>query len=75
MMRVVKQWHRFPGEVVDAPFPETIKARLDRSLSYLVELKMSLLMAGVLGYRIFKYPLQVKSSDDAVKSRNRAGKL
>jgi len=35
-MRVVKHWHRLPREVVDAPFLETFKARLDRALSNLV---------------------------------------
>jgi len=35
-MRVVKHWHRFPREVVDAPSLETFKARLDGALSNLV---------------------------------------
>jgi len=35
-MRVVKHWHRFPREVVDAPSPEVFKARLDGALSNLV---------------------------------------
>jgi len=35
-VRVVKQWHRLPGEVVDAPSLETLKIRLDRALSNLV---------------------------------------
>jgi len=47
-MRVVQQWHRLPGEVVDAPSLETSKARLDGALSNLIQLKMSLLMAGGL---------------------------
>jgi len=29
-MRVVRHWHRLPSEVVDAPFLEALKARLDR---------------------------------------------
>jgi len=45
-MRVVKHWHRLPREVVDAPSLEIFKARLDGALSNLIELKMSLLIAG-----------------------------
>jgi len=48
-MRVVKHWHWFPREVVDAPSLETFKARLDGALSNLIKLKMSLLTAGGLG--------------------------
>jgi len=35
-MRVVKHWNRLPREVVDVPFAETFKARLDRALSNLI---------------------------------------
>ncbi|KFR03718.1 hypothetical protein N306_03065, partial [Opisthocomus hoazin] len=35
-MRVVKHWHRFPREAVDAPSLKVIKARLDGALSNLV---------------------------------------
>ncbi|KFW68818.1 hypothetical protein AS28_04290, partial [Pygoscelis adeliae] len=35
-LRVVKDWHRLPREVVDAPSLETFKARLDGALSNLV---------------------------------------
>ncbi|KFR17244.1 hypothetical protein N306_02018, partial [Opisthocomus hoazin] len=35
-VRVVKHWHRLPGEVVGAPSLETFKARLDAALSNLV---------------------------------------
>jgi len=48
-MRVVKHWNRLPGEVVEAPSLETFRVRLDRALSNLVWLKMSLLTAGGLG--------------------------
>jgi len=48
-MRVVRPQHRFPREVVDAPSLETFKARLDRALSTLIWLKMSLLAAGGSG--------------------------
>jgi len=45
---VVKHWHSLPIEVVEAPSLETFKARLDRALSNLIKLKMSLLVAGGL---------------------------
>jgi len=48
-VRVVKRLDRLPGEVVEAPSLETFEARLDRALSNLVWLKMSLLTAGGLG--------------------------
>jgi len=35
-MRVVRHWHRLPREVVDAPFLEPFKVRLDGALSNLV---------------------------------------
>jgi len=47
-IRVVKHWHRLPREVVEAPFLETFKARLDGALSNLIELKIPLLTAGGL---------------------------
>jgi len=47
-MRVVKHWNRLPREVADTPSPATFKVRLDRALSNLVWLKMSLLIAGGL---------------------------
>jgi len=48
-MRVVKHWHGLPSEVVEAPSLETFKARLDRALSNLIWLRISLLTAGELG--------------------------
>jgi len=36
MMRVVKPWNRFPGEVVDALCLETFKVRLDGALNNLI---------------------------------------
>ena len=47
-LRVVRHWHRLPREVGDAPSLETFQVRLDGALSNLIELKMSLLMAGEL---------------------------
>jgi len=49
MIRVVKHWNRLPREVVEAAFLETFKTRLDGALSNLVELKISLLIAGDVG--------------------------
>jgi len=47
-MRVVKPWPRLPREVGVASSLETFQARLDGALSDLIQLKMSLLMAGGL---------------------------
>ena len=44
--RVVRHWHRFPREVVNAPSLAVFKARLDGALSNLVWWKVSLPMAG-----------------------------
>jgi len=35
-VKVVKHWHRLPGEVVEAPSLVTFKARLDGALRNLV---------------------------------------
>ena len=48
-MRVVKPWPRLPREVVDAPSLETFKARLDGALSNMIQVKVSMVIAGVLG--------------------------
>jgi len=45
---MVRHWNVLPREVVEAPSPETLKVRLDGALSNLIQLKMSLLIAGVL---------------------------
>jgi len=37
-----KHWNRLPSEVVDAPSLETLKVRLDRALSNLILLLVSL---------------------------------
>lgn len=49
MMSVVKYQHMLPREVVDAPSLETVKARLDKAVSNLSQLNMSLLIAGGVG--------------------------
>ena len=48
-MRVVKHCHGLPREVVEAPSLETFKTRLDRALSTLISLVVSLLAAEGLG--------------------------
>jgi len=35
-MRLLRHWHRFAREMVNAPFLETLKARLDGALSNLI---------------------------------------
>lgn len=44
-MRVVRHWHR-PKEVVGSLFLETFRVKLNKALSNLVRLKVSLLLAG-----------------------------
>lgn len=41
-----KPWHRLPIEVEEASSQQTLKARLDVILGYLIYLKMSVLIAG-----------------------------
>ncbi|KFV43042.1 hypothetical protein N341_04744, partial [Tyto alba] len=36
MMRVVRHWHKLPGEAVAAPSLEVFKARLEGALSILL---------------------------------------
>ena len=45
-MRVVRHWHRLPSEVINAPFLEAFKARLDGTASNLVWWEVSLPIAG-----------------------------
>jgi len=47
-MRVVKHWHRLPREEVDAPSLETFKVWLDGDLSNMIQLEMSMFIAGGL---------------------------
>lgn len=46
MMSIVNHGHRLPREVVDGLFLETSKVRLNGTLSHVISLKMSLLIAG-----------------------------
>ena len=57
-LRVTKPGHKFPREVVGAPSLEMFQGRLDVALGNLIQLKMSLLMAG--GWA--RWPLKVPSS-------------
>jgi len=45
---VVKPWNRLPRGVVNAPSLETFQVMLDRALSDLIQLKMSLPMTVLL---------------------------
>jgi len=65
-MEVVKHWHRLLREVVDVPSLETFKVRLDGALSNLIQLKMSLLIAGGLDWMIFNGPFQPKQFHDSM---------
>ena len=66
MIRVVKHWRRLPREVVDASSLETFKVRFDRALSNLIQLKMSLLMAGGLDEMALKGPFQPRAFCDSM---------
>ena len=46
MLTLAKPWPRLPREAGDTPSLGTCQARLDGALSNLIQLKMSLLMAG-----------------------------
>jgi len=47
-MTMLKPWHRLPREMEDAPSLETFKIGLDGALSNLIQLTISLLIAGEL---------------------------
>lgn len=51
-MWMVKHWKKLPREVVDASSLDTVKVRLDRALSRLIQWKM--LIAGGLGSMAIK---------------------
>jgi len=56
----VKRWHRLSREVVDACSLETFQVGLDGALSNLMQLMVSLLVAGGLDLVTFKGHLQPK---------------
>jgi len=65
-MREVIHWDRLPREVVDAPSLETFKVRLNEALSNMVQLKMSLIIAGGLDKMTLKGPFQPKPFYDSM---------
>ena len=65
-LRVLKLWPRLPSEVVNAPSLGTFQARLDRALSNLILLTMSLLAAGGLDWMVLKGPFQTKPFCDSM---------
>jgi len=67
-MRVVKPWHRLLREAVEALSLETFQTRLDSALKNLIQLKMSLLTAGGLGYMASKSRFQPKGFCDSMNS-------
>ena len=57
-----------PREVVDALSLETLKVRLDRALSNLIYLWVSLFTAGGLDQMAFKGPFQLRGFCDSLKN-------
>ena len=55
---VLNHWHRLSGEVGGAPSLQTFMLMLDGTLSNLLWLKRSLLIAGGLCLMVFKGPFQ-----------------
>ena len=72
-MRLVKPQPRLPREAVDVPSLKTSQARLDRALSNLTQLKMSLLMAGGLGWMASEGPFQPKALCDSMHGKPAVG--
>ena len=64
-MRVVRHWNRLPSEVVNAPFLEAFKTRLDGALSNLVWREVSLPIAAGWELSDFKGPFQPKPFHDS----------
>ena len=65
-MKVLKHQNRLPRDMVDASSLETFKVRLHEALSNLVQLKMSLLIAGELDQMTCEGPFQPKLFYDSM---------
>ena len=50
----MRVWHRVPGEAVDAPSLEALKARLSGALGGLSRWKVALPMAGCWNWVVFE---------------------
>jgi len=61
-----QHWNGLPRGLVETSSLEIFKARLDGALSNLVQLKMSLLTAGVLGWMTSKGSFQPKTFCDSI---------
>jgi len=59
-VRVVRRWSRLPSEVVNSPCLDAFKARLDGTLSNLVEREVSLTIAGGMELDDLKGHFQTK---------------
>jgi len=62
LLRVVRPWHRLPGEVLDASSLETFKTRLNEALSSLIWWVATLSMVGAWNLMIFKVPSNLSHS-------------
>jgi len=58
-VRVVRHWNRLPRDVMDAPSLQAFRARMDQALDNLVELWVSLFIAGEMNWMAFKGSFQL----------------
>ena len=61
-VRVVRHWNRLPREVVDASSLETFKARIDGTLSNLIQMCTPVFIAGELDQMTLNVPSNSKDS-------------